>query len=140
MPTDSAPIKWNLSRAADEFGAHRDTIRKALLAGGHQPDAEGCFTTRQIHQALSGDREQEKARLAKEQADRIALDNAERRKQLIPVEDAVTIAGRFVYVVRQRIATLPLTVEEKNAILADLQRLAAVDFTKAPDDEGDASA
>lgn len=134
-PTDG-PIRWNLSRAADEFGSHRDTIRKALLAGGHQADDAGTYSTRQIHQALSGDREAHKARLEKAQADRVELDNAERRRSLIPVEDALKLARKFTFAAQAKIrAVADLTDEQKNAIIAELRGLKDADFEATPDDD-----
>jgi nucleotide-binding universal stress UspA family protein len=133
------PVRWSLRDAEAEFPISRDTLSKRLLQLGEQPGTDDKFSTKQVCAAVFGDREREQSRLAKEQADRIALDNAERRRTLIPVDDAVTLAGRFVFVVRQHIATLDITTDEKNAILADLQRLASVDFTKPPDEEEDAT-
>ena len=137
-PDTSAPgpLRWNLSRAADEFGVHRDTLRKVLLAGGHQPDADGFYTTRQIHQALTGDREAHKARKEKAEADRIELDNAERKRLLVPVEDALKLARKFTFAVVGIIRSDDtLGTETKNAVLGKIRGLASVDFSELPEVE-----
>lgn len=111
----------------------RETLSKRLHQQGEQPGADGLYSTRQICAVVFGDREGEKARLAREQADRVALDNDERRRALITVADAKRLASRYVFAARQRILALPLSDEEKNAILTDLRRLGEEDFTKIDD-------
>lgn len=126
-------VRWALTDAESEFPLGRETLSKRLHLLGEQPGEDGKFSTRQICAAVFGDTSLEKARLAREQADRVALDNAERRKELIPVADAQRIAGRYVFAARQRILALTLDDAEKNAILAELRRLAEEDFSKLPD-------
>lgn len=126
-------VRWTVSRGEAEFGIGRDTLSKRLHTLGEQPGDDGRYSTRQICSAVFGDTAAEKARLAREQADRVAMDNAERRRELIAVADAQRIAGRYVFAARQRILALALSDEEKNAILAELRRLAEEDFTRLPD-------
>lgn len=134
------PVEWTLFRAAQEFGLHRDTLKKRLLAVGVAPNEAGFFSTQQICAAVYGDYQGEKTRLAKEQADKTALDNAERRRELIRVEDALEIVQRFCYAVRQKFLATNLSDEEKNAVLKEIQRLADCDVTEAPqpDEENEA--
>jgi phage terminase Nu1 subunit (DNA packaging protein) len=129
------PIDWTLFRAAQEFGLHRDTLKKRLLAVGASPNDAGGFSTQQICAAVYGDYQGEKTRLAKEQADKTALDNAERRRELIRVEDALEIVQRFCYAVRQKFLATKLSDEEKNSVLKEIQRLADCDVSEAPESD-----
>ena len=131
MSADQA-IEWTLFRAAQEFGLHRDTLKKRLLGAGLSPDEDRVYSTRQICTAIYGDSHSEKTRLSKEQADKTALDNAERRKELIRVDDALEIVQRFCYAIRQKVVAANLSDEEKNRILKEIQRLAECDVTEAP--------
>jgi phage terminase Nu1 subunit (DNA packaging protein) len=134
------PVEWTLFRAAQEFGLHRDTLKKRLLAVAAAPSEAGFYSTQQICAAVYGDYQSEKTRLAKEQADKTALDNAERRRELIRVEDALEIVQRFCYAVRQKFLATKLSEEEKNAVLKEIQRLADCDVSELPeaDEENEA--
>lgn len=132
-------IRLSLREAEAEFGTHRDTLSKLLLQAGEKPGEDGRWSIQQVCAQVFTDERRERARLAKEQADRVAIDNAKQRREWIPVEDAAKLNGRIAFAIRQKIVLLPnLTTEEKNEILTDIRRLASVDFTKVPDPEEDA--
>lgn len=134
------PIAWTLFRAAQEFGLHRDTLKKRFIAAGIATAEDGTFSTSQICAAIYGDYQAEKTKLAKEQAEKVAIDNEERRGELIRVEDALEIAQRFCHAIRQRLLASSLVDGEKNDILKDIRRLETADFTEKPDgDEKDPS-
>lgn len=129
-------VRWSLRDAEAEFPIHRDTLSKRLLQLGEKPDDKDTFSTKQICAAVFGDREAEKARLNKEQADRVALDNAERRRALIKVEDALTLARKFTFAAIAKFRGIDaLSVAEKNVVIAELRGLADADFTALPDAE-----
>jgi hypothetical protein len=128
-----AAMRWSLSDAEREFPTTRDTLARRLNQSGEQPGEDGKFSTHQICAAVFPAKDGERNRLAREQADAVALDNAERRRALIPVEDAKRLAGRYVYAVRQKIIGFNWSDEEKNAVFAELRRLAEEDFTRIPD-------
>ncbi len=131
-------VRWTLRDAECEFPVSKETLSKRLLKLGEQPGEDECFSTAQICAAVFGDLTGEKTRLAKEQADKFALDNAERRKTLIRVDDAVEIAQRFCHNIRQLFLRTSLPDEEKNALLKEVQRLAEADFaSEVKEDEED---
>ncbi len=129
-------VRMSLRDAEAELGTHRDTISKRLLQLGEKQGVDGLWSLRQICAAVFIDKEHERARLAKGQADRVELDNAERKRLLVPVEDALKLARKFTFatvgVIRRNER---LTTEEKNAVIAEIRGLAATDFSVMPDDE-----
>jgi phage terminase Nu1 subunit (DNA packaging protein) len=129
-------VRLSFADAEAEFSIHRDTLSKRLQQAGQTPGEDSLWSLKQICAAVYTDKEVERARLAKEQADRIALDNAERRRLLISVEDAATLARKFTFAAREKIRGVSsLTVEEKNDIIKSINGLANVDFSKLPDNE-----
>lgn len=135
MATIEREMQWTLTRAANEFGCSRETLKKRLLANGIE--LAETYTTREICSAIYGDYDSEKTRLAKEQADKIALANAESRRELIRVEDAAEITQRFCYAIRQKFLATALSDEEKNAVLKEIERLELADLTEAPADDAE---
>lgn len=131
--TPTPSIRWTLTAAEAEFPISRDTLSRRLHQLGEQPNDAGTYSTHQIIAAVFGDAGAEKARLAREQADRVAFDNAQKRGEFIAVVDAVRLARRYVHAVRQKIVALTITEEEKQTILAELRRLADENFTKIDD-------
>lgn len=104
---------------------------------GEQPGGDGLYSTRQICAAVFGEYESERTRLAKEQADKVALENAESRRELIKVEDALEITRRFCAAIRAKFLASSLPDDEKNAILREITRLAEADLAELPADEED---
>lgn len=126
-------VRWSIAQAADEFGVSRHKITSGLALVNAKAE-DGTYSTAQICAAVFGDYQSEKTRLAKEQADKVAIDNAERRKELIRVDDALEIAQRFCHAIRQRFIATSLPDDEKNAVLMEIKRLESCDFTERPDD------
>ena len=69
------PLKWNLRKAAVEFGTTVDTLKKSLNQISAEPDVDGLYTTGQLIRARYGELHQERLRVQRETADRIALEN-----------------------------------------------------------------
>lgn len=132
-----SPLLWSLHRAAQEFGLHRNTLKKRLLVAGLDYDDNGAYTTSQICAAVFGDAQSARTRLANEQADKIALENAESRKILIPVSDALSIVERYCGAIRSKIMASDMSEAGKKKVLAEIQRLADVDFRDEKADDGD---
>lgn len=137
MPSAEPKIAWSLFRAAQEFGCHRDTLKKRLIASGVNPADGDTYTTAQICAALYGDKHAAQTRLANESADKVALDNAERRRELIPVAEALELTQRFCSEIRQRFMATSLPESDKDALLKDIARLESVDFAAAPVQSGE---
>jgi hypothetical protein len=82
VPQD-VPLKWNVEKAATEFGLSIMTLRKALNKTSATPDQDGLYMTRQIIAALYGALHQEKVRTQKELADRYMLENQITRAEVL---------------------------------------------------------
>jgi phage terminase Nu1 subunit (DNA packaging protein) len=65
----------------------------------------------------------EKIRKTKEEADRVSMDNAERRRALAPVPLLARALGNVFEPMRERIMASELSDEDKDGLLVDLQRI-----------------
>jgi hypothetical protein len=75
LPT--APLRWPVDRAVEEFGqctAH--TLRKLLRRNGSLADANGTFSTQAIAAAIYGDLAAEKLRTQRELTKKLQLENS----------------------------------------------------------------
>jgi hypothetical protein len=70
------PLKWNLRKAAVEFGTTVDTLKKSLNQISAEPDMNGLYTTGQLIQARFGELYQEKIRTQRALAQKLELENA----------------------------------------------------------------
>ncbi len=128
-------FRWRLRDAEAEMGVSAQTLAKRMIQLAENPGEDGKYSTKQICAAVFGDKEFEQTRRAKEQADRIAIDNAERRRQLIPVEDVLIIARRFGFAIRQKFLASSMDEEEKRVVLLEVARLEGADYSQLPDDD-----
>lgn len=78
-------LKWAVAMIAREFGKDTRTIGKMLAAA--ELDASVPLTTLQVFSAMVGDLGAERIRLTREQADKVAMENAVLRRQLLPMAD-----------------------------------------------------
>jgi phage terminase Nu1 subunit (DNA packaging protein) len=104
-----------------ECGVDHRTAGKRFKALDIQPNSKGKFTTKQVMAMLHGDYEAERLRLTKEQADKLALENQQSRKELINVNDLADNLTKFISAARQRVlSNLKLDEDEKDKILSEL--------------------
>jgi len=95
----SVVLKWNIVKAATEFGVSKDTLKKSLNQISAPADSDGLYSTQQICEALFGAMHQEKLRTQRQITERITLENqitrgevlngAELAKVLAQVADAM---------------------------------------------------
>jgi hypothetical protein len=120
------PLKWNLKKAAVEFGTTVDTLKKSLNQVSAEPDADGLYTTGQLIQARYGELYQEKLRVHRETADRIAMENAVTRGEMLSrpelMKGFAALADAMVF----RITSSELSREAKEDLLKDLASIPAV--------------
>jgi hypothetical protein len=72
----NAALRWNVEIASKEFDVHSETLRKLLIQNDQLPGEDGCYSTPQITVAMYGSMPAERLRKLKEDADKVALDNA----------------------------------------------------------------
>src|SRR5277367_2228116 len=86
-------LRLSLHAASREFDTPRETLRRRLFASKTMPGADNKFSIFQVYQALrthlSSKYSEDRLRLVREQADRIALENAATRSE--------TMTTSFVY-------------------------------------------
>jgi phage terminase Nu1 subunit (DNA packaging protein) len=130
MPAKSNPVRWSLLHAQAEFGVDRKTLQKRLNAEEVEPGKDGKYSTKQIASAVFGDIQGERLRKTREEADNLALKNAELRGELASVEAVKSIGAEFCLSMRAKILASQLEQEAKNEILADIAAMADTKWSK----------
>lgn len=101
-------MKWSITKGAAEFGVARPTLRTALLSTGCEK-LSGQYTTQEIHQALSGSGDKEKAQ-ARESAARAAMLECkllEKQRALVPMAEAIAVVNAHLRPVREALLAAP---------------------------------
>jgi hypothetical protein len=130
MPATTRSIRLNIDQAAGEFDLDGKTLRRRIRAGGIVPGEDGKFSIAQICAAVFGDYRAEKTREARENADRLALENEKRRGALLDA-DAVYKHYEGVFVVyRAKTLASSMSDDEKEELLHELRGLKAKLFTE----------
>ena len=108
-------LKWNRLMICREIGMDARTVGKRLAEANIRAKA---MSTRQVISALHGDIDSEKLRLVREQADQVALKNAEARKELVALADIASGLNRAISGIKATImAASNLEREDKEKIL-----------------------
>jgi hypothetical protein len=68
-------LKWNIAKAATEFGVSRDTLRKALNERSVLADSDGLFSTARIVEGLFGSMHIDRLKTQREITERYTLEN-----------------------------------------------------------------
>lgn len=96
------------------------TIQRRLTEANVVVGEDGLYSTTDIFTALTGDIRAERLRKTREEADHVALKNAEARRELLPaVEVYRCLEGTFT-VIRQEILGSLLPEDTRNSILSHL--------------------
>ena len=130
MSTRNGAIRWTVQRASVEFGIHRETLAKHLRRESVHPGSDQKYSTSDICKGVFGDLRREQTRESKERADKLALDNAERRKELIPAGDVFCLLEGSFISIRERILGSSLSETEQTDLLKQLYTLRDADLCK----------
>lgn len=132
-PAEKA-IRWNLQMVEREFGTMRDTLAKRARGLSIEPDADGCYSSRDIAAMLFGDREAEMTGKIAAERKNTELKNALLEGELISTALVIRLAESFLVPVRQRILSSGLSEDERAEMLDDLVKFGEVDWnTEATD-------
>ena len=113
----TVPTAYSVNALSKLTGADRKTIDKAVAraqikpAGMHR--GSPLYRIKDVQSALvsagnvTAELRAERLRLTTEQADKVALDNAKERKQLVPLADIEAILTESFLPIRQRFLALP---------------------------------
>lgn len=116
------PLRWTQTMIAREFGMDSRTIGKRLAAA--ELKQSKTLNTQQVCRAIFGDIDSEKLRLTREQADKIALENAEARKDLVPAKEFQSVVTRGIGAMLTAINSASnIEREDKDKIIRELRRV-----------------
>jgi DNA-binding protein Fis len=113
-------MRWTVQKASVEFGLHRETLAKYLRREGIQPGADGKFSTQEIVKGVYGDLRTEQTRETRLRADKIEMENAEKRRELLSAQSVVELLEGSFLAIKSKITSSHLSEAEQNAILLDL--------------------
>ena len=136
--TADAPIRWNLLKAQKEFGISRDVLKGKLDQAGEQPGEDSCYGTPQILAAIYTDAKEERVRLTREQADKLALENAQTRREQAPMEQVEKVWTAWAIGIRDAVRDQEMPHEMKENILAAVRSIDPEEYFK--EDEPDEAA
>jgi phage terminase Nu1 subunit (DNA packaging protein) len=119
--TKSAQVwQWTRSDIIRELGKDSRTVGKMLAAA--DLDSRETWTTRQVFAAMVGDLTAERTREARERADKLALENAQRRGELVEPGKFVAVMSRTLESIKATIQAAPnLEAEDKDKLLKACQ-------------------
>jgi len=90
--TQAMSVKWSVSEAATHAGISREKMRLRLKAAGHATERGARFSPAEVIAAMIGSYDAERTRETRERADKLQLENAEKRKELVTMADAIEVA------------------------------------------------
>lgn len=96
-----------MSKACIEFGVHRETLQKGLLARGIQYGRGTKFTTLEIVSALYSDLDHERTLETREKRIALERENAEKAGELVSMEEVTRLYTEAMLPWRQRLLALP---------------------------------
>lgn len=135
MDSTATVAEW-----AREIGFDRHSLMKRIAEMDIQPAgkvAKGkaagsdLFRIRDLFKAaLGGDIEAERLRKTREEADKLALQNARSRGELVEIASVKKLGEKIMIALRNRILNMPLTDEEKDRCLIELMDLGKLDWSR----------
>ena len=130
--TDKKPttLRWTMERAATEFQINPRTLRQRLTAAAIAAGPDGRYSTKEIASAVFGDIQGERLRKTREEADNLALRNAEMRGELVSVTLVKQMVSEIILANKQTVLASQLEQEGKNEILANLEALGGIAWDK----------
>jgi hypothetical protein len=138
------PLKWSVLAGEREFQIDRKTIIKRLASAEMAPgEGDNLYSTKQIADAIyGGDLHSERLREIKERADGLALNNRQKRGELLPAKEVYSALAQVLHDLRGEIlGNGRLTPDEKDSLLGRLSQIQITGKTpKAePETEGECS-
>ena len=127
---------FTVARFLEITGGHRHEFMKKLESAkpksvGMTPQKGDLYHLRDlISVLLGGDYEAERLRKTKEEADRLAIQNARSRGELIEISTVKKLGQDVVKTVTTCILNMPMTDEEKDGCLRNLLALGDLDWDR----------
>lgn len=131
------PPGYTVARFSQLAGFDRHALAARISEMNLQPvgtsaaQAADLYSIRDLVRAiLGGDIEAEKLRKTREEADKLALQNARSRGELVEIASVKKLGEKIMIAIRNRILNMPLTDEEKDRCLLELMDLAKLDWSR----------
>lgn len=118
-----ASVRWTVQSAASEFGINPRTVASRLKVAGIVSGQDGLFSTVDIHRAICGDIDRERLRETREKANKLELENAVSRGELMDLQDLARRYEPIYAQIRQTIIASTLSDNDKDALLTALANL-----------------
>lgn len=112
-------LRWSIERASREFKLAQNSLRKYLNQGGAEPDADGCYSTTQICEAIFGDLRAERLRKERELTRRYALANRITEGSVL---DRDALAKTFAQIADAISSRIMATTELPRSVREDILR------------------
>ena len=85
-------VTWSVSEAAVHAQLSREKMRLRLKDKGHATERGARFTPAEVIEALIGSYDAERTRETRERADKLSLENAKERRELVKLVEAIEVA------------------------------------------------
>jgi hypothetical protein len=116
-------LRWEPAKAAIEFGVDVRTLLKKLEEARQYPDGQGAYSTRQLLAALYDDQYRQRSRLIAAQGEKLEINNALRRRELIPAGEVREFAHSVASQLRPVIIGLACPDADKQRVFMFLASL-----------------
>ncbi len=142
MARNRKALRWTMAEASSEFDIHRDTLAKRIKTAGIEPGKDQRWSTVQICSAVFGDIDSEKLRETRHKANLLELEEKEKRRQVVSIDDVGRTWDAVVVTVRQAIWNFDAPEADRRRWLLELRELKADDYFAKRDgaDEDEAAA
>ena len=137
MSRQRKALRWTMSEAASEFDLHAATLAKRIKTAGIEPSTDGKWSTVQICAAVFGDMDSEKLRETRHKANLLELEEKEKRRQLVPIDDVGRTWDAVVIALRQAVWNFDAPEEVRRQWLGELRDLKPDDYFAKADASAD---
>jgi hypothetical protein len=114
------PLRWSVEAASREFGLVPPTLRKSLAKASTRAGADGCYSTKEIVQAVFGDLAGEKLLTQKQLTKKYTLENRITEGAYVDRAALKALFAGVADAMKSRIESSSLTREEKSDLLVEL--------------------
>ena len=118
-------LRWNLERASVEFSLNPRTLSQRIHRAAIKPDKDGKFSTAQICAAVFGDIQGQRLRKTTAEADKIELDNARERGEVVELAQTLNAWEVAILNAKERFIRIPTKLTARYVV-----GMPQVEFTK----------
>ncbi len=131
--TQKEPYAMTASAFSALMGSDRHELTKKLSAINARPSGAKnggkLYVLRDLVNAhIGGDEKQERIRKLRAESERLEIQNAKTRGELVEVSRVIEAGQKMMAAARAKILAMPITTLEKDSLLADLRGLAEMNF------------